>query len=90
VPAANPPVLTRVNKVNALLTNALGEVRLEIDARCEELVKDFDEVMFKPGSGIVDKTRDLQRTHVSDALGYAIWGLFGQNPRAGEVDKRLF
>lgn len=90
VPSANPPVLTRVNKVNALLTNALGEVRLAIDARCTELIKDFEQVMFKPGSGIVDKARDLRRTHVSDALGYAVWGLFGENPKAGEVDKRLF
>lgn len=90
VPSANPPVLTRVNKVNALLTNALGEVCLEIDPCCRELIKDFEEVMFKPDSGIVDKARDPRRTHVSDALGYAVWALFGQQPKAGEMDKRLF
>ena len=90
VPSKNPAVLNRVQKVNALFTNALGEVRLEVAARCEELIKDFEEVMFKPDSGIVDKARDPQRTHASDALGYAVWQLFGDKPVAGEMDKRLF
>jgi hypothetical protein len=90
VPSKNPPVLNRVQKVNALLTNALGEVRLEIDPRCKELIKDFEEVMFKPESGVIDKARDPWRTHASDALGYAIWELFGERPSAGEKGKRLF
>ncbi|MBV8069264.1 MAG: terminase family protein [Acidobacteriaceae bacterium] len=90
VPAANPAVLVRVNRVNALLTNALGEVRLEIDPHCKELVKDLEEVMFKADSGIIDKARDPRRTHASDALGYAIWALYGDNPKVGEVGKRLF
>jgi len=90
VPSKNPAVLQRVQKVNALLTNALGEVRLEIDASCKELIKDFEEVMFKPDSGIIDKVRDPQRTHASDALGYVIWELFAEKPKAGEMDRRLF
>lgn len=90
VPDSNPAVLNRVHKVNALLTNALGEVRLEVDPRCKELIKDFEEVMFKQDSGIVDKARDPRRTHASDALGYAIWQLYGDRPSAGEKDKRLF
>jgi len=90
VPSKNPPVLNRVQKVNALLTNALGEVRLEVDPRCEELIKDFEEVMFKPESGVIDKVRDTKRTHASDALGYVIWELFGDKPSAGEMDKPLF
>jgi hypothetical protein len=89
VPASNPPVLNRVRQVNALLTNALGEVRLEVDPRCRELIRDLEEVMFKPDSGVIDKLRDPKRTHASDALGYAIWELFGEKLRAGEQDKRL-
>ncbi len=89
VPSRNPAVLSRVQRVNALLTNSLGEVRLEIDPSCRELIKDFEEVMFKPESGIVDKLRDLRRTHASDALGYVIWELFGDKPAFGEVNKRL-
>jgi hypothetical protein len=90
VPQRNPPVLNRVQKVNAILTNALGEVRLQIDPRCKELIKDLEDVMFKPDSGVVDKVRDLQRTHASDALGYMIWELFGDKPPAGEMNQRLF
>lgn len=43
VPQSNPAVLHRVQKVNAMLTNALGEVRLEVDPRCTEPIKDFEE-----------------------------------------------
>jgi hypothetical protein len=89
VPAANPAVLSRVRQVNALLTNALGEVRLEIEPSCRELIRDFEEVLFKPDSGLIDKLRDPRRTHASDALGYAVWTLFGEKLRVGEVDKRL-
>jgi Terminase large subunit, T4likevirus-type, N-terminal len=90
VPTKNPPVLNRVQRVNALLTNALGEVRLEVDPRCRELIKDFEEVLFKPESGVIDKLRDLRRTHASDALGYLVWELFGEKQNVGEVNKRLF
>jgi Terminase large subunit, T4likevirus-type, N-terminal len=90
VPQKNPPVLSRVQKVNALLTNALGEIRLEVDAKCKELIKDFEEVMFKPDSGVVDKVRDLRRTHASDALGYLVWELFGEKTLVGEINRPLF
>ncbi len=90
VPASNPGVLNRVRKVNALLTNALGEVRLEVDPRCKELIKDFEEILFKPDTGVIDKLRDPQRTHVSDALGYVVWQLFGEKSKAGEMAQRLF
>ncbi|MGA8028315.1 MAG: terminase family protein [Bryobacteraceae bacterium] len=90
VPPKNPAVLNRVQKVNALLTNTFGEVRLEVDPRCKELIKDLEEVMFKPESGIIDKVRDPRRTHASDALGYVVWELFGEKRAAGEMDKRLF
>jgi hypothetical protein len=90
VPASNPPVLSRIRKVNGLLTNALGEVRLEIDPKCEHLIKDFEEVLYKPGSAVIDKNRDPLRTHVSDALGYLIWALWGDKPQAGEMNRPLF
>jgi Terminase large subunit, T4likevirus-type, N-terminal len=90
VPSKNPPVLDRVKKVNALLTSARGEVRLEIDPKCKELVKDFEDVMFKPDSGIVDKVRDPKRTHASDALGYVVWELYGEKVKTGEMNKPLF
>lgn len=89
VPSKNPPVLERVRKVNALMTNALGEVQLEVDSRCKQLIKDFEEVLYKPDSGVVDKERDPRRTHASDALGYVLWELFGTRPKFGEMNTRL-
>lgn len=89
IPTSNPPVLSRVQQVNSLLTNALGEVRMEIDPRCKELIKDFEEVLFKPETGVVDKMRDLRRTHTSDALGYLVWELYGNKPTAGERTGRI-
>jgi Terminase large subunit, T4likevirus-type, N-terminal len=89
VPSKNPAVLSRVRRVNSCLTNALGEVRLQIDPKCKELIKDLEEVVFKPESGVIDKTRDLKRTHASDALGYLIWELYGEKPTFGEINKRL-
>ncbi|MCU1294033.1 MAG: hypothetical protein JWP08_2883 [Bryobacterales bacterium] len=83
-------MLSRVRCVNSCLTNALGEVRLQIDPRCKELIKDLEEVLFKPESGVIDKTRDLKRTHASDALGYLVWELHGEKPAFGEINKRLF
>jgi terminase large subunit-like protein len=90
VPASNPAVLSRVRKVNALFTNALGEVRMEVDSHCRELIQDFEETLFKPDSGVIDKLRDPRRTHASDALGYVVWQLFGEKTRAGEMGQRLF
>ena len=89
VPKANPPVLDRIRKVNALLTNAIGEVRLEVSPKCKELIKDFEEVMYKPSSGLIDKARDPLRTHASDALGYVIWELYGEKLKAGNRCERI-
>lgn len=89
IPAKNPPVLSRVQRVNGLLTNATGEVSLEVDPRCKELIKDLEEVLFKADSGVVDKNRDMRRTHASDALGYLVWELFGEKLTAGERNSRL-
>lgn len=89
VPSSNPPVIERIQRVNALLYNALGEVNLQVHPKCRELIKDFEEVLFKPDSGVIDKNRDPKRTHASDALGYATWELFGSKPKAGERGLRL-
>jgi hypothetical protein len=89
VPMSNPPVLKRVKLVNARLLNALGEVRATVDPQCRELIKDLEQVVFKPNEGVIDKARDPSRTHISDALGYLIWELFGDKPAVGEMNRRL-
>jgi hypothetical protein len=89
VPMSNPAVLQRVKLVNAFLLNASGEVRLTLDPRCKELAKDFEQVVFKPNEGVVDKARDAKRTHISDALGYLLWELYSDKPTVGEMNRRL-
>lgn len=84
VPRANPPVRDRTNLVNAMLGDAGGRVRLRLNRKCRELIRDFEEVRYKPGSTLVDKDRDPDRTHVSDALGYLICEEFGRRQTAGE------
>jgi phage terminase large subunit len=69
-------VKDRVQAMNAMLRSADGEAALYIDPRCKELIKDFEQVTYKPDSSVVDKERDSQRTHLSDALGYLVWQEF--------------
>ncbi|MEN6537415.1 MAG: hypothetical protein ABFD89_27430, partial [Bryobacteraceae bacterium] len=90
VPKANPAVRDRVNLVNALLHSARGESRLLIDPRCKELILDLEQVSYKPGGVFIDKDKDPQRTHLSDALGYMIWQECRPATPAGEQCRRLF
>ena len=76
VPRANPGVRDRISLVNAKLRNADGEIRLFVDPRCRELTKDFEELAFKEGTMVPDKTKDSARSHLSDALGYLLWQEF--------------
>jgi len=90
VPLANPSVRDRVGLVNAKLWSALEKVEVVVDPRCKELIRDFEEVTYKPDSGVIDKDRDSKRTHVSDALGYLIWQECRPQPPFGEQARRLF
>jgi hypothetical protein len=89
IPKSNPLVRDRVSLVNARLRNTRGETRLFIDPKCIELIADFEQVSYREDSTEIDKDKDRNRTHLSDALGYLIW----QEDRkgtAGERGERLF
>jgi hypothetical protein len=73
VPKSNPGVRDRVNLLNSQLRSAAGMVRMLIDPRCKELIKDFEQVSYKADSNQIDKDRDRLRTHLTDALGYLLW-----------------
>jgi hypothetical protein len=85
---ANPIIADRVNAVNTMLRSADGTVRLFVDdSKCPELCKDFKKVKFQTDSGgnstgLLDKS-DSKRTHISDALGYAIEYLFSLRSKGG-------
>ena len=89
VPPGNPSVRERVALVNAKLFSADEEVRLFVHPRCKGLVTDFEEVTYKPETGVIDKDRDSQRTHLSDALGYLIWQEYRPGVKFGEQGRRL-
>jgi len=69
---SNPPVRDRINRVNATLKAASGQVGLTIDPKCTELIEDLVQVAYKSDGNTIDKDRDRQRTHLSDALGYLL------------------
>jgi phage terminase large subunit len=70
---SNPPVRSRVHFTNRMLRSAAGEVNLLVDPRCKELIMDFEQISYKEHSFEIDKDRDRDRTHHSDALGYLLW-----------------
>jgi hypothetical protein len=88
-PRSNPSVRERVNLTNSRLRSASGEVCLLVDRRCKELIKDFEQVSYKPDTNMIDKDRDRMRTHLSDALGYLLWQECRPLPQAGERGRRL-
>jgi hypothetical protein len=64
-------------------------VHLLIDRKCKGLAKDLEQVVYKADSTIVDKDRDSQLTHLSDALGYLVWQECRELPPIGFRNQRL-
>jgi hypothetical protein len=89
VPKANPSVRERVMLTNAKLRSASGEIRMWVDPKCKESIKDFEQVLYKADSNAIDKERDRHRTHVSDALGYLLWQECRPQAEIGEHPERL-
>ncbi len=94
VPSAHPAVKDRTNAVNGMLCSSTGDRRLFLSPSCRELVRDFEQVVWKNdkggnSTGAIDKS-DGQRTHVSDALGYLIAQEFGLQSNSGYRSERLF
>lgn len=80
VPDSNPRVPDRVNAVNRACKDEHGEIGVEVDPSCEELIADLEGVLRDPKGGI-KKTFNksdpyVRRTHTSDAFGY--WVVYEQ------------
>lgn len=90
VPVSNPAVRARLQLMNAKLGSAAGTRTLFVDPKCKELIKDFEQVSYKEGSMVIDKDRDLKRTHLSDALGYLVWQEFGPKSKVGLRSEPLY
>lgn len=75
---ANPFVKDRVESVNALLTNGLGEHRMTYNPdACPHLHEDFEVVGYNSQGKLAGDNE--QHTHASDGAGYAVYKLFGPN-----------
>lgn len=72
---SHPPIVDRYASVNALLYNALNQVRLFIHPKCKNLRTDLEQRTYKEGTREPDNS-DLNAGHITDALGYAIYKLF--------------
>jgi len=70
--SSNPPVVARVNSVNARLRSVDGTIRVRIDPKCQHLIRDFEGVQYKKGSNDIDKAGAPELSHISDAFGYLI------------------
>ena len=64
VPKANPSVRDRVMLTNSKLRTAAQEIRLWVDPKCKELIKDFEQVSYKADSNAIDKEKDRRRTRI--------------------------
>lgn len=77
LPPKNPGVPDRVNAVNRAFKDEYGELGVEIDPSCTELIADLEGVLRDPRGGIAKtyNTSDpyARRTHTSDAFGYWVW-----------------
>jgi hypothetical protein len=89
VPPSNPSVRERIALVNSKLLSANEAVQLFVDPRCKGLIMDFEEVIFKRDTSVIDKEKDSQRTHLSDALGYLLWQECRPRADFGEQGRRL-
>lgn len=69
--ASAPPVVDRINEVNALACNASGRRRLFVNQTgCPHLVEALEDLTYKPGTSQPDKDTGLD--HITDALGYLV------------------
>jgi len=73
VPKANPSVRSRINAVNSRLKSMTGDVRMMIDPRCKQVIKDLEGTRLADSTEFaIDKKNDPQRSHISDGLGYYV------------------
>jgi Terminase large subunit, T4likevirus-type, N-terminal len=66
---SNPRIVDRRNAVNSRLRSASGLVRLGVDPKVEDLIKDFERVTAAEEEGATDQG---ERTHAVAAAGYFI------------------
>lgn len=68
----NPAIVDRVNVVNSVIKNAVGQIRLKIHPQCKNIIKTLTRQTYKNGK----PDKDTGLDHAGDALGYLIYQLY--------------
>jgi hypothetical protein len=77
----NPPFIESVEAVNA----SFEHMRTTVDPSCKHLITDLEQVAWKEGTKVLDKTnKDL--THLSDALRYFLFKEFSPHQKVSATD----
>lgn len=74
-PERNPAVRDRFATVNFAFRNANDKVRLYINNTCKHLINDLNTVAYEEGTTEVEDYSGTDIGHMSDALGYMVYGL---------------
>lgn len=94
-PRANPPVVDRINEVNALACTADGKRRLFVHSGCSQLLDAMDGLVYKVisrSNGGKDEVtsqpdKSMGFDHITDALGYMVHVLFPIFKREAHVQE---
>lgn len=71
---SNPPVTERIDLLDMLICDSLGERKLLVTPKCKKLI---DDMYTTPrGTNGYDPGTDKDKGHILDALGYAVYDLF--------------
>lgn len=81
VPLANPPIIDRVKHMNSYLKTVEGEVRIQVDPKCEHLIRDLSS-QETDGRFPSDKNN---LGHKADAAGYCIYWEFKHGDRPAQA-----
>ncbi len=89
-PKAAPPVVDRINNVNALAKSADGTRRLFVNAsRCPRIVEALESLPYKKDTSQPNESAKAsdgtQLIHITDALGYMVHAAFPMLSRKGFV-----
>lgn len=93
VPKQNPPVIDRVNSVNALFRKAVSSrpdavIGYVAKGKAPTLVRDLERMAFKPGTRVLDKS-DPMLSHSSDGFGYMVHKLARLGRYTGPPARRV-
>jgi hypothetical protein len=87
VPAANPPIRTRHNWMNAYMKNSLGRNRLFVYRKAATLDEGLRLTKLKKGAHYLEDDSPAYQ-HVTTAVGYGLWWIVSQKDRKSTSSER--